>query len=246
MMPLREIVLLFALGGGGDAEELRVLAERFGATPSVEALNDLHRRLPALQEADRRPDQAAAAPQESGQQEPPTPTPRESRQEEAPSIDFSWLEIYPRLGLASFSSKYHVKPSVCFGVAARAPMPWLSPDSNPHGEYFGLFAEVDVSVIRRNIFPKLDKDSGPVFMVGFGIDYTIYRSESWLLMVEAGAHYVNFGGITDLTNGLTPMFGIIGGISVSRGMSLSLSPEIEYPKTGDYIMMITLGLVWEF
>jgi hypothetical protein len=78
------------------------------------------------------------------------------------------------------------------------------------------------------------------------VDYTIYRSESWLLMVEAGVHYVNFGGITDLTNGLTPMFGAIAGISVSRGMSLTLSPEIEYPKTGDYIMMLTLGLVWEF
>ena len=244
MMVLTDLVLFVALAGAGDAEELRSQALRHGLAPDAEALEDFRRRLPALR--DEEPAPAKRAAQEAEKQEPPVPAPREARQDETPSIDFSWLELYPRIGIAAFGSKYHVSPSACFGVAARAPMPWLSPSSNPHGEYFGLFAELDVSVIKRDIFPKLDKASGPILMVGFGVDYTIYRSESWLLMVEAGVHYVHFGGITDLTNGMTPMFGLIGGISVSRGLSLSLSPEIEYPKTGDYIMMMTLGLVWEF
>src|SRR5436190_5296812 len=242
MMILRDLFLALALSqadglarGGGEADELRAQAPLRGAARDPEGLEDLRRRVPpsTLQEAEK-------------QEPPPAPAPRNAAPEETPSLDFSWLELYPRVGLAAFSSKYHVNPSACFGVAARAPMPWLSPSSNPHGEYFGLFAELDVSVIKRTIFPKLDKPSGPIFMIGFGVDYTIYRSESWLLMVEGGVHYVNFGGITDLTNGLTPMFGAIAGISVSRGMSLTLSPEIEYPKTGDYIMMLTLGLVWEF
>jgi hypothetical protein len=246
MTVLTQLVLSLALAGAGDAEDLRVRALRQGAAPDVEALQDLRRRTPSLQEP--APTAASAPPQEGEKQEPPSPAPRGAKPqgEETPSIDFSWLELYPRLGIAAFGSKYHVNPSACFGVAARAPMPWLSPSSNPHGEYFGLFAELDVSVIKRDIFPKLEKDGGPIFMIGFGVDYTIFRNESWLLMVEAGVHYVNFGGITDLTNGLTPMFGLITGISVSRGLSLSLSPEIEYPKTGDYIMMLTLGLVWEF
>jgi hypothetical protein len=247
MTVLTQLVLSLALAGAGDAEDLRAEALRQGAAPDVEALQDFRRRTPSVQEA--APASAAPQPQEGEKQEPPpTPAPRGAKpqEEETPSIDFSWLELYPRIGMAVFSSRYHVSPSACFGVVARAPMPWLSPDSNPHGEYFGLFAELDVAVIKRDIFPKLEKDGGPIFMVGFGIDYTIYRNESWLLMVEAGVHYVHFGGITDLTNGMTPMFGLIAGLSVSRGISLSLSPEIEYPKTGDYIMMLTLGLVMEF
>lgn len=239
------LMLVWSLAGGGDATELQASALRTDARPDAEALGDFHRRL-ALLQVDDEPAAAGQDRQEGEKQDPPVPVPRAAAQEETPTIDFSWLEIYPRLGMAKFSSKYHVKPSVCLGVAVRAPMPWLSPDSNPHGEYFGLFAELDLAVIKRDIFPKLQNDGGPIFMVGFGVDYTIYRSESWLLMVEAGFHYVHFGGITDLTNGITPMFGIIGGISMSRGVSLSLSPEIEYPKTGDYIMMVTLGLVWEF
>jgi hypothetical protein len=246
MMVLMDLVFLLTLGaaGGGNGEELlpRAVRPELGADP--EGLEDLRRRIPGFLDDEA---EAGAPPQEEGQkQEPPIPAPRDSKQEETPSIDFTWLEIYPRVGIAEFSSKYHVNPSACFGVAARAPMPWLSPSSNPNGEYFGIFAELDISVIKRNIFPKLVKPGGPIFMAGFGIDYTIYRNESWLVMVEAGAHYVNFGGITDLSSGLTPMFGVIGGVSVSRGMSLTVSPEIEYPKTGDYIMMLTVGLVWEF
>lgn len=244
-MVLTKLVLLlgFCPAGGDDAEDLRAQAFRLEREGEPEGLADFQRRLPMLLDQEAAP--AAAPTQEGGKQEP-VPTPRDLKQEEPPSVDFTWLELYPRLGLAAFSSKYHVKPSACFGVAARAPMPWLSPSSNPNGEYFGVFAEIDMSVIKRDIFPKLVKEGGPIFMVGFGVDYTIYRNESWLLMVEAGLHYVNFGGITDLTSGLTPMFGVIGAISVSRGLSLTLSPEIEYPKTGDYIMMMTLGLVWEF
>jgi len=248
MMIVTELALALVLSqadalawGGGEAGELRSQAALLGTFRDPAGLADFRRRLPW-----RDDEESPATPQEQEKQEPPVPAPRNARQEETRSVDFSWLELYPRVGMAAFSSRYHVNPSACFGVAARAPVPWLSPSSNPNGEYFGFFAELDVSVIKRTIFPKLDKPSGPIFMIGAGVDYTIYRNESWLLMVEAGVHYVNFGGITDLTNGLTPMFGLIAGISVSRGMSLSISPEIEYPKTGDYIMMMTLGLVWEF
>ena len=239
------LVLLLALAGGNEREDLRLEAFRQGVEPCVEALEDLRRRMPALR--DEAPPPSASPRQEGEKQEPPpVPRAKEAIAEETPALDLGWFELYPRIGFASFSSKYHVDPSFFFGVAARAPMPWLSPSTNPHGEYFGLFVELDVSVIKRNIFPKLEKDSGPIFMLGFGIDYTIYRSESWLLMVEAGAHYINFGGVTDLTNGLTPMAGIIGGITVSPGVSLTLMPEIAYPRTGDYIMMLSLGLAWEF
>lgn len=243
MMMLTNLVLLLALGGGNERDDLRGEVLRQGE-PFVEALEDLRRRLPASLDDATAP--AAPLRQEGEKQEPPVPPSREPKAQEAPALDLGWLELYPRIGFAAFGPKYHVDPSFFFGVAARAPMPWLSPSSNPHGEYFGLFVELDVSVIKRDIFPKLEKDSGPIFMLGFGLDYTIYRSESWLLMVEAGAHYINFGGITDLTNGLTPMAGIITGITVSPGVSLTLMPELVFPKTGDYIMMISLGLGWEF
>jgi hypothetical protein len=240
MTPLLSAVLLLALGGEGASPDLETPASRIRLDSDPEGLEDLYRRVPELREDERRQEG-----EKQEKQEPPTP-PKEPGQAESSTIDWNWLELFPRVGVAMFSSKYHVNPSPTFGVGVRAPMPWLSPSSNPDGDYFGVFAELDVSVIKRTIVPTLDNPSGPIFMVGFGIDYTIHRSESWLLMLEAGAHYVNFGGITDLTNGVTPVFGVLAGISVSRGISMTFNAEFEYPKTGDYIILATIGLVWEF
>jgi hypothetical protein len=185
-----------------------------------EALGDLARRTGRTDDASP----AARAQEEKPQERPTVPQPGQNL---VPSsfIDFDWLEIQPRVGVAIFSKDYHVDPSVCFGVVAHAPLTFLSPSSNPDGEYFGLFAKLDVAIIKRDIFPKLDKPGGPIFLFAVGLDYTIYRSENWLLMVEGGLQYCHYGGITDLQNGMAPVVGLKVGLAVSRSVSLSLTPE---------------------
>src|SRR5689334_7085982 len=103
MMILRELALAVALSqadglawAGGEAEELRSQAVLFGSARDPEALEDLRRRLPAWRE-----DEALSEnQQEQEKQDPPAPAPRNAKQEETPSVDFTWLELYPRVGMA--------------------------------------------------------------------------------------------------------------------------------------------------
>ena len=224
------MVLISALGeGGGPAEPRR------GLNLLGDPAEDFERRTTQAS-ADESEAEAPSQSQEETSQEPPRAPERSPATSHSALIDFDWLEIQPRVGMAVFSKDYHVKPSPCFGLVAHAPITWLSPSSNPDGEYFGIFSKLDIAVIKRDIFPKLDKPGGAIFMFALGLDYTIYRSENWLLMVEGGLQYCHYGGITDLSNGIAPVVGAKIGITISRAVSLSFSPE--YIKTdGNHILM---------
>jgi len=190
---------------------------------------------------------------ESNQQEDEKPQrPQDPQPQEAPLatqwsvVDFGWLELYPRAGLAIFSSKYHINPSPVLEIEAHAPIPWLSPASNPNGDYFGAFAHLNFVVIKRTIVPKLAKASGVMASLAFGVDYTFYRDDTWLLLARAGIQYTTYGGVTDLNDGGQVIAGFTAGLSVSRSLMFTLTPEIVYAATGDHILMGLLGVAVEF
>ena len=161
-------------------------------------------------------------------------------------IDFGWLELYPRVGIAMFSSKYHINASPAIEIEARAPLPFLSPASNPEGDYFGAFAQLNFVPIKRTIVPTLAKASGLMSSIAVGLDYTVYRDETWLLMPRLGIQYTYYGGVTDLKNGGQVLAGFTAGMGISKSLLLTLTPEIVYAKTGDYILMALLGVAIEF
>ena len=167
-------------------------------------------------------------------------------EQEAPFVDFDWMEMHPRIGLALFSDKYNVDPSPCFGIEFRAPIPFLAPPSNKHGEYFGLFAETHIALIERNIEPELDKPKGPIFMLTLGMDYTIFRNSTWLLLVKTGMQYASYGGITDLQDGFAPVVGLTTGFVLSSSVSFMLTPEFVYGDSGDYIILGLAGVAVAF
>jgi hypothetical protein len=237
MNALQNALLLMSALGGGDPKEKEPARDRFALL--AEPLADLDRRIgrPIDEDSDKDPGEKPGTQDETAPQRPQEPpaVPAESRGPR-PILDFDWLEIQPRVGMAIFSKDYHVDPSVCFGVVAHAPLTLLSPSWNPDGEYFGLFAKLDVAIIKRDIFPKLDKPGGPIFMFAVGGDYTVYRSENWLLMVEGGIQYCHYGGITDLQNGIAPVVGVKIGLTISRAVSLSLTPEYILCDSNHIIM----------
>lgn len=238
---LHALVLMSALGGGDPREKGPA---RDGFALLADPLADLDRRIGRTDDED--PEKAPTAKQdETAPQRPQEPPALPSESRPTPILDFDWLEIQPRVGMAIFSKDYHVDPSVCFGIVAHAPLTMLSPSSNPDGEYFGLFAKLDVAIIKRDIFPKLDKPGGPIFMFAVGADYTVYRSENWLLMVEGGIQYCNYGGITDLQNGIAPVVGVKIGLTISREVSLSLTPEYVITD-GNHILMGWLSVMIEW
>lgn len=234
------VLLLVNLGGPGDSKKeawLNLLAE---------PLDDFERRIGETADDNRARDaeDKQESPDEPRQDHLDEPRQNLTRAEPA-LVDFEWLELVPRFGIAIFSKNFYVSPTPAFGFAGRAPMTWLSPSSNPDGEYFGIFGKLDVAIIKRTIFPVLNKPSGPIFMVAVGMDYTIYRSENWLLMVEGGIQYAHYGGITDLRDGYAPMAGLKIGLSVSRTVSLMLNPEFIMGQ-GDSIIFGWLAAAVEF
>jgi len=232
---LHALVLMSALGGG-DPREKEPTRDRFALLADPNA--DFDRRVgrPFDDDTEKDSGEKPAKQDETAPQRPQEPQPAPLERRSHAILDFDWLEIQPRVGMAIFSKDYHVDPSVCFGVVAHAPLTLLSPSWNPDGEYFGLFAKLDVAIIKRDIFPKLDKAGGPIFMFAVGGDYTVYRSENWLLMVEGGIQYCHYGGITDLQNGIAPVVGFKIGLTVSRAVSLSLTPEYVMADHNHIIM----------
>src|SRR5579883_2936022 len=178
MSAIVELTLALLLAGGGETGS----AGTPGFDLSRDAALDFARRV-AGEDADGGPDGAAEKPQQEDEKPPrPESTAQPSDKVSQGLIDFGWVELYPRAGIAMFSSKYHINASPAIEIEARAPLPLLSPSSNPEGDYFGAFAQLNFVPIKRTIVPTLAKASGLMSSIAVGLDYTLYRDETWLLM----------------------------------------------------------------
>ena len=177
------------------------------------------------------------------------PLPRELRIEEDSGgfLDLEWLEIQARVGIAIFSDTYKIDPSPQVSLLFHAPMPWLSPSSDPGGEYFGLYAEATlVPSVERDLDPPPSGTKGSIVMFGAGIDFTFLRNQSLFLTLQAGVQYCSYGGIADLDDGIAPVVGLNAGVYVGGGLTLALAPEMIFVDDGDSILLASLGLVIEF
>ena len=86
-----------------------------------------------------------------------------------PFVDLRRLEFHARGGSGEYSEDYVADIAVAGSLMLRAPLTMLTPESDPKGDYFGLFADVTVATIERNI-ATLDKPSGSVLLLTLGAD----------------------------------------------------------------------------
>jgi hypothetical protein len=251
MNVLCEAVVLLALAGGPStapafrgSEGGDGTAQGKGALdPEASALADLKRRLETLGAGSAAGDGGEPGRRQE-QERPQEPIPTELAEQGGSFIDFDWLEMQPRLGMAIFSEDYHVDASPSLGVQFRAPLTCLAPASNPTGEYFGIFAEADAMFIERTI--RVDDPKGVALMLALGMDYSFFRDGTWLLMVRGGVQFATYGGVSDLQDGFAPVAGLSVGLTLSRSLSLTLCPEMVFAGAGDYIILGYAGMVIEF
>jgi hypothetical protein len=232
-----EALLLLGLAAGPD-------------DPSVPPSDTVHSE--ALADLTRRVGTDAVSEEKKPQQEDPKPqrpdAPLAPPQEEAspPFVDFDWMELHVRVGMSKFSKDFHIKPSPAFAIEARAPITFLAPSSNPEGDYFGVFAQISFTTLKRDIQPQVDKPSGAMLALAVGVDYTILRDSTWMLLAHAGVVYATYGGVTDLKDGIGPMVGLEGGITISRSVHIVLAPEFIMGGSGSNMMMATIGVAIDF
>ncbi len=202
------------------------------------------------------PDEAAPAPPAKRQEEPPPKPALKPEQEAAPLLkddlgggllDFDWVELHARLGLANFSDDFRIDTTFQVSVVAHVPMPWLSPGSDPGGDYFGAFLGLTlIPGVERDLNPAPDGADGSIFLVHFGVDYTLLRNQSLYVALEAGGQYASYGGIADLSDGLGLFAGVNGGLHLGGGLTLGLALETAFVDDGNRIDLFSLDLVIEF
>ncbi len=162
-------------------------------------------------------------------------------------LDLNWLELQVRVGLGVFSEDYRIDPSPFIGLATHAPIPLLSPASDPAGEYFGLFVDLTLfPSVERTLDPAPDNNSGMILLMGFGLDFTFVRNQTLYLALQAGGQYAWYGGIEGLQNGIQPLGGLMFGVHLGSGMTLTTSLAASFGNAGDSILTASLGLIIEF
>ena len=161
-------------------------------------------------------------------------------------LDLDWLEFTPAIGFSVYSSKYLADPSPALSLIVRAPMPWLSPASDPKGEYFGLFAEAAFMTIDRDLSPTVDHRKGLASFFMLGPDFSILRDSTWILVARGGLLYAHYGSIADLNSGFGAMLGASVGLQISGKTGLVYSPELLFGKSGTMVFLNTLGLSIQF
>jgi len=164
----------------------------------------------------------------------------------APIIDLEWLELGAGIGVAVFSHDYLAGPSASFLVSAHAPLPWLSPGSDPKGEYFGLFLEAAFATIDRDLSPAVEHRRGTAAFTTLGMDYSFIRDSSWILMARGGVLYAYYGNLAQLNSGVGGTAGAVAGIQISGKMSLTCQPEAFFGKGGSLIFLNTLVFSLQF
>ena len=186
-------------------------------------------------------------PQEGQEQtREPFPPPDSGARKSPPIVDLEWLELTAGVGVAVFSHDYLTAPSASFLVSAHAPLPWLSPGSDPKGEYFGLFLEAAFATIDRDMSPTVEHRRGVAAFTTLGMDYSFVRDSSWILMARAGVLYAYYGNIAQLNSGVGGTAGAVAGIQLSGKMSLSYQPEAFFGKGGSLIFLNTLAFSFQF
>ena len=162
-------------------------------------------------------------------------------------VDFERLTLTPRLGMLVFSDDFEADPSVSFGILARAPMPWFSQDvMGLETNDFGAFAEITLSSIDRDITPKPSSPDGAIFFLGVGIDYVLGRDETSFLVAQLELQYGSYGGVSGLDDGVALLPGIMGGIDLGNGFSITYDAQLAFADAGDHIFFNQVGLLFRF
>ena len=66
------------------------------------------------------------------------------------------------------------------------------------------------------------------------------------LALQAGGQYAWYGGIEGLRSGIQPLGGLMFGVHLGSGMTLTTSLAASFGNAGDSILTASLGLIVEF
>jgi hypothetical protein len=185
------------------------------------------------------------------QEEPPprpqAPTPPQPQAEgENPDVlDFSKSALDGHVGFLKFSSKFKDNGKFVGGIQYRVPSPLLSSICDTDPERIGVFLDLSVSSIDRDIPSTFDK-SGMLLFATLGADAAFYKDEDWDFRGQVGVQYGYFGGVDGLDNGIAFLIGLRGALNVGEGIWIVLNPQFAIAKQSNNIFFLNVGAEIKF
>ncbi len=178
-------------------------------------------------------------------QAPIPPQPQAEEGENPDVLDFSKSALDAHVGFLSFSSKFESSAKFVGGVQYRVPSPLLSSIVDTDPERIGIFLDISVSSIDRDIPATFDR-SGTLFFVTLGTDAAFYKDEDWDFRGQVGVQYGNFGGVDGLDDGIAFLLGLRGGLNVGDGIWIVLNPQFAIAKESNNIFFVNVGAEIKF
>ncbi len=152
------------------------------------------------------------------------------------------VEMNLFLGAVVFDGDFESDPFASGGLMLRVPTPFL-----PTGR-FALFGEFFVSKMERDLDPFFEDTEGVVLGGALGLDFSLYRSEEWFLLAQAGGVYITFGDIVETDDGFGVLVGAMAGLHpIRRDTRYALTINPQWAFDGDnWLLLIHAGLTLRF
>ena len=185
---------------------------------------------------------------------PPAQDERERNQpvptERPASSSTAWLDLsHATVGIQTtrlaFSSDFVAERHTGGGLLAHAPSPWLSHKVfDLAQDDLGAFVDFSFGGVQRDL-AALKNDGAAVFFISLGIDYTVFKNETWLAQIQIGGQYGNFGDTSDLNSGMAALFGLNAGLRIVGPVWLTLDPQVSFGNSGDAVYFLKFGLQFD-
>jgi len=176
---------------------------------------------------------------------PVPPKPEQAEGGDPDVLDFSKSALDAHLGFAKFSSKFKDNGAFVGGIQYRIPSPLLSSIVDTDPERIGVFLDLSVSSINRDIPSTFDK-SGMLLFATLGTDAAFYKDEDWDFRGQVGVQYGYFGGVDGLDNGIAFLVGLRGALNLGEGIWLVLNPQFAIAKDSNNIFFLNVGAEIKF
>jgi hypothetical protein len=212
---------------------------------------------PSLVEFERSPRSLEArdpAPDLEGQVSPAPTSPKTPAAPKTPSapsgsssriLDLDDLEGNVWAGLLGFSSDYHSDPKFTAGVLVRAPSPLLSRGLfGMKRDDLGIYLQAGAGSLDRDVSTP-DDTRGSVLLGTLGVDYTIVRNETWMVLAQGGMQYVGVKDVASANDGVGFVVGGLGGFALTDRLWITFNPQFILGD-GDYLYLLSVGLHYSF
>lgn len=170
--------------------------------------------------------------------------PNREPQPNPPWFDLAHMEANVLGGVATFSPDFSDHIEACGAAMLHVPTPGLP---IPMADRLGLYGEFIGGMVNRKPEVPVPDAAGAMFLGGAGAEFTFFRDKDMIFTGQAGFLYADFGGITDVENGIGPSWGLEFSFYVDGPIWFTYSPQFAYaPKNSDWILFQFVGIRIEF